>query len=175
MHKTTEKQRKAATAYYHANKDKVAAYYREKLTDDQRERRRAATRRWKANNRARCNSVNRKHTSAYRKSPRGRLVNNLRSRLKSYLRQPLGTPSHHLFGCSSVALRLHIESLWVGGMTWKGYGRSWVIDHIKPLASFDLTDPQQRAQASHYTNLQPLWRVLNEAKGAKLNWDGTVR
>jgi hypothetical protein len=43
--------------------------------------------------------------------------------------------------------------------------RGWHIDHIRPLASFDLSDPFQFKEACHYTNLQPLWWMDNLIKG----------
>ena len=59
-------------------------------------------------------------------------------------------------------------------MSWDNYGapqgqRGWHIDHIKPLAAFDLTDPEQCKQACHYTNLQPLWADENMRKGARFD------
>lgn len=54
-------------------------------------------------------------------------------------------------------------------MTWANYGKSgWHIDHIKPCASFDLSDPDQQKACFHYSNLQPLWAFDNLSKGAKL-------
>ena len=41
-------------------------------------------------------------------------------------------------------------------------------DHIRPCASFDLTDPEQQRACFHYTNLQPLWAFDNLSKGAKV-------
>lgn len=45
-----------------------------------------------------------------------------------------------LVGCTVDELRAHLESTWTEGMSWETYGRGencWVIDHIKPLASFE--------------------------------------
>jgi hypothetical protein len=54
-------------------------------------------------------------------------------------------------------------------MTWTNWKPDgWHIDHIKPLASFDLTDPVQFKQAVNYTNLQPLWANENRRKGKKI-------
>ena len=52
-------------------------------------------------------------------------------------------------------------------MTWENYGRmGWHMDHIIPLANFDLTDRQQFLEACHYTNLQPLWWQENLMKSS---------
>lgn len=74
-------------------------------------------------------------------------------------------------GCSIAELRAHLEARFKSGMTWTNWGRlpgSWQIDHIRPLASFDLTDRDQLLEACHYTNLQPLWWQENLKKGAKV-------
>ena len=52
-------------------------------------------------------------------------------------------------------------------MTWDNHGE-WHIDHIKPCASFDLTDADQQRECFNYTNLQPLWAKDNLSKGAKI-------
>lgn len=74
-----------------------------------------------------------------------------------------------LIGCSAAELAAHLESLFLPGMTWENRGRhGWHIDHIIPLAKFDLTDPEQQAAAFHYTNLQPLWARDNLSKSDKV-------
>lgn len=74
-----------------------------------------------------------------------------------------------LLGCSSQQLREHLERQFLPGMTWDNYGKhGWHVDHVRPCASFDLTDPEQQHQCFHYTNLQPLWAADNIRKGAKV-------
>ena len=66
-------------------------------------------------------------------------------------------------------LRDYLESKFQPGMTWDNWTTNgWHIDHIKPLASFDLTDREQFLRACHYTNLQPLWAIDNLKKGSKV-------
>lgn len=69
-------------------------------------------------------------------------------------------------GCSPDFLRVHIESLWQDGMTWDNYGQ-WHVDHIRPCASFDLSEPGKMSECFNWKNLQPLWAVDNLSKGAK--------
>jgi hypothetical protein len=72
-------------------------------------------------------------------------------------------------GCSLEDLRKHLESQFKPGMTWENHGfYGWHIDHIKPLAKFDLNDPDCQKRAFHYTNLQPLWKDENFAKRDKI-------
>jgi hypothetical protein len=67
----------------------------------------------------------------------------------------------------------YMPALFQLGMHWGNHGLyGWQIDHIRPLASFDLTDPEQQKLAVHYTNLQPLWAFDNMSKGAK--WSPNV-
>lgn len=68
-------------------------------------------------------------------------------------------------GCSIEELKTYLESKWQPGMNWDNWSKDgWHIDHIRPLASFDLSDPEQLRQACHYTNLQPLWAEDNFKK-----------
>ena len=72
-------------------------------------------------------------------------------------------------GCTFDEFFAHIESKMVDGMTWDNYGlHGWHMDHIRPLASFDLSDESQVKLANHYTNVQPLWAKDNLSKGSTI-------
>jgi hypothetical protein len=74
-----------------------------------------------------------------------------------------------LLGCTMAEFVSHVESLWLPGMSWDNWScDGWHIDHIMPMAAFDLTDEGQRKKACHYTNLRPLWAKDNLAKGSKV-------
>lgn len=92
----------------------------------------------------------------------------LRGRLSSaMLRYGAGkaTDTMQLLGCTIPQLIHRLERLFKDGMTWENQGLyGWHIDHIKPCASFDLTDPDQQKACFHYTNLQPLWAKDNLIK-----------
>ena len=74
--------------------------------------------------------------------------------------------THHLLGCTFEELKMHLESQFVNDMSWDNMGK-WHIDHIVPLAAFDLTKEENQKLAFHHTNLQPLWAIDNLKKGAK--------
>ena len=71
-----------------------------------------------------------------------------------------------LVGCNSKELKEHLESQFIEGMNWNNYGE-WHVDHIKPCAAFDLSDPIQQKECFNYTNLQPLWAKDNIRKSDK--------
>ena len=105
----------------------------------------------------------------YRKDPKQKLLNSLRSSLSHVTKGMIKSASTmDLTGCTVEELRHHLETRFADGMSWENYGRNgWHIDHIRPCASFDLTDPEQQRQCFHYTNLQPLWAADNIRKGDK--------
>lgn len=71
-------------------------------------------------------------------------------------------------GCSIEFFQKYIESLWQPGQTWENWSKwGWHIDHIKPLASFDLTNREQLLEVCNYKNLRPMWWNDNISKGAK--------
>jgi hypothetical protein len=78
--------------------------------------------------------------------------------------------SECLVGCSWIELRSHLESQFTDNMNWGNYGRQgWVVDHKRPIASFNLLDLLQLKECFHYKNLQPLWLKHNSAKGSLFN------
>jgi hypothetical protein len=99
-------------------------------------------------------------------TPHRKLTIVLRTRFKRTVVDGTGAAARGMIGCSVDACRKHIEQQFLTGMDWDNYG-TWHIDHIRPCASFDLTDPEQQKQCFHYTNLQPLWAAENLAKSDK--------
>jgi hypothetical protein len=64
----------------------------------------------------------------------------------------------------------HLEKLFLPGMTWKNYGKEWVIDHIIPKRFFkfsSLKDTEFKYCWSLH-NLQPLWEKTNLEKHTKV-------
>ena len=67
-------------------------------------------------------------------------------------------------GCTISEYCDYLESKFDFNMTWENQGTYWQIDHIRPIASFDLTDEEQLYQCFHYTNTQPMEKTENRLK-----------
>lgn len=96
-----------------------------------------------------------------------RLKMRLRSRLIKAIKKGRAGSAVRDLGCTVAELKEWLEAQFVPGMTWDNYGPVWHIDHVKPLAGFDLTDAAQFLEACHYTNLQPLFAADNQRKGPR--------
>jgi hypothetical protein len=70
-----------------------------------------------------------------------------------------------MVGCTVERLRAHLEAQFAPGMSWENYGE-WQIDHIRPCASFDLSNPLQQRACFNFVNLRPLWKSDNASKGS---------
>lgn len=95
-----------------------------------------------------------------------RLAKNLRTRTRAAVKnnQKSGSAVKDL-GCSITELKQHLEKQFQPGMTWNNWSHNgWHIDHIVPLAEFDLANRDQFLKACHYSNLQPLWAKDNLVK-----------
>lgn len=101
----------------------------------------------------------------------------LRKRIAAGIKYHRGEKAYktiELLGCSIEIARKHIESQFKKGMTWENWTRidfnknTWNIDHIIPIDSFNLLNPEDQKRAFHYTNLQPLWAIDNLKKGNKI-------
>ena len=94
----------------------------------------------------------------YREDPAFRLRRNLARRLILALKNQQSTKNEttlKLTGCGLEDLRSHIEEQFETWMTWDNMG-AWHIDHVRPCASFDLTDSEQQKACFNWRNLQPL-------------------
>lgn len=128
--------------------------------------RKVAAGEWKRPSREKENA---RWMARYWRNPQVKLRSLFRSRIRTCLTKtstPRCARSVELLGCSVDEARQHIETKFQAGMAWTNHGTAWHVDHIRPCASFDLTDPVQQRACFHYTNLQPLWAIDNLIKGA---------
>lgn len=121
---------------------------------------------WVYRSNAKRQWANRKSDPAFtiKKAMRRRAFRFLRNLIK-------GTRTSSLLGCTPQQFKAWIESHFQHGMNWGNRGE-WEIDHVRPCASFDLTDKAQVAECFHYTNTRPLWRSENRSKSS--HWNGVL-
>jgi hypothetical protein len=158
--------------WYNKNKIRLQDYQREYQKEyykDNHEKAKEAVKRWRTDN----PDYKQEYYKNRRKvDPNYKLAMNLRSRIRSAVKSQFGDKAYksiELLGCTIEEARQHLESKFQDGMTWENYGMfGWHIDHIKPVSSFDLTNPEEQKKCFHYTNLQPLWAEENLTKGARL-------
>lgn len=156
--------------YHAAHKDdpvyKAARARRRRIWYRANKRRKAAMdRAWRERHPARWRQLQRRA----RQKPQQRMMHNLAKRFRAFVRKgrTASKPPLKALGCTRAHMLAYVASLFTAGMDWHNYGL-WEIDHRRPIASFDLRDKQQATQCFHFTNIQPLWKVDNKAKG--ISW-----
>ena len=131
---------------------------------------RASKKKWKENNKETTRAYEKKRIAD---DPKFRFVQALRRRVKNAFRSQnarKSVKSLDVLGCSPAEGALRLERQFQPGMTWENHGfgpGKWHIDHIRPVSSFDLSDPEQVRACFHFTNLQPLWQEDNLRKSDK--------
>jgi len=149
---------------YPKNKEQIKEYYernKETILRQQKE--------YRTSNKV--SERRKKHQRKYERERRQndpvyRMISNYRCRTSHTYKNKVKS-TIELLGCTGIELANHLEKQFQEGMTHDNYGE-WHIDHIKPIASFDLSNPQEAEKCFHYTNLQPLWAEDNLSKADKL-------
>jgi hypothetical protein len=172
-------------AYRKVNKEKLKDYYKV-YGESNKDKRRLQQKDWREVNKDRIKDYHKVYVESNKDKIRlqqkaydkNRLKTNIQYKLCCNLRSRLYKAINRNFkagsavrdlGCTVEELKPYLESKFQPGMTWDNWTTDgWHIDHIKPLASFDLTDRNQLLEACHYTNLQPLWAKDNLIKSDKL-------
>jgi hypothetical protein len=119
---------------------------------------------WKVNNLEKLKESRKK----YNQNPKTKITESVRHRIKKYMLIKNITKKNKTFeivGCTPDELKLHLEGLFVEGMSWDNYGfYGWHIDHKIPLSSANTEE--ELLSLCHFSNLQPLWAEDNLKKGA---------
>lgn len=173
--RNTDEWKAARRAYIERNREAIKAkraIYNKAHPPTERDRLR--TNEWKTSDRGR-EWGRKQYTDKWGRDVIYTLKLKLRTRLRMAVKQRAKSSGSAVkgLGCTVEALRDHLEKQFMPGMNWNNWNRTgWHIDHIRPLAKFDLTDPVQLAEACNYSNLQPLWARDNLRKGKRVKWMG---
>lgn len=140
--------------YYQENREELAASSREYYVDN-----REQVLESRVKNRPAINQLRKRR---YAFDPSFRLACCLRATLAG--RSEKSAKTVELLGAPWVWVEAYLEEQFQPGMSWENHGPVWEIDHIRPVSSFDLTDPEQQRMCFHWTNLQPLFTPDNRRK-----------
>jgi hypothetical protein len=157
--------------YYDSNKDKYSSYYSSNKQDKEE---------YYRQNSLKYNNINKDRVKEYRDQNKDyykKWINNkrktdlkfkirhtLQTRINNALKSNKTEKTNVLLGGTISQVKIYLESQFKPEMNWDNHGIIWEIDHIKPCASFDLSDIEQQKQCFHYTNLQPLFKTTDIAE-----------
>jgi len=157
------------SAYNKAYREKNGEYLNEqnaKWRQENKERHRENARNWYYANREHAVKRHAKYCKERQKTDiEYKLACRIRSRIYNALRhdRKVGSAVGDL-GCSLEFFKNHIAEQFTNGMSWDNYGTMWELDHIMPLANYQLSDRATFRRLVHYTNYQPLTIAQNRAK-----------
>lgn len=101
-----------------------------------------------------------------RSRPHGKMLNLLRTRIWHALKGVTkACKAKELLDMDLAEYRIYLQGQFQPGMTWENYGPVWHIDHVRPCASFDLSDAAQQRECFNWSNTQPLFALDNLRKG----------
>jgi hypothetical protein len=166
--KHSDKIKKRVKNFREVNPDYSKDYYKNNLDYFKKYNNNTSEKRkqWQRDNKTRISETRRIRWEKY---PELKLKARLRSYYWFHLKKSKTEKTNSsikLLGCSIQNFKSYLENKFQNGMSWENHGE-WHLDHIKPCASFDLSDPVQLGACFHYTNFQPLWAKDNLKKGAR--------
>lgn len=93
-----------------------------------------------------------------------RIMANIRTRIHNVLKQNKTDKTDKLLGCNKTQLHSWLSYQLYDDLTWVNYADVWQIDHVVPLAFFDMTDKRHQLLAFNWSNLRPLYADENSSK-----------
>ena len=97
-----------------------------------------------------------------------KIIENLKSRIHSVLKNKKKTHTNELIGCTKEQLLNWLESQFDDKMTWENYGIYWHIDHVLAVTLFEIEILEYQYLACHWSNLKPLEKIENISKSNKI-------
>lgn len=157
-----DKQKEYMKDYQQANKDYLRAAKKLQIANNPEYATslKRAKKEWRKANPNYTNEYNKKRKAI---DPVFKLRMHLRTRLYQTLKGLKKASALSLLGCTIEDFKIYITGKFKNEMSWDNYGE-WELDHIKPLALFNLVDIEEQKLAFHFTNFQPLWKLDNRAK-----------
>jgi hypothetical protein len=171
IYREENRDRLAAKArdYTKKNKAKVKNTLR-KYRDKNKEKRTAYIRKYREKNKEKINQQSNLYRKKRRKEdPQYRLTANMRAALYKSLKSAKLKKNNRTFryvSCSPSFLLERLERQRIE----RGLSE-YAVDHMTPLDSFDLSDPEELRRCWHFSNLQALSPEDNLRKGSKLIYD----
>jgi hypothetical protein len=153
-----------------ANPDKIKAMGK-RWRENNPEKANEISKRWKEKHPEKAKEINRKGSLKIWNSKNGRLNGIMSSAIRRSLKGAKARNHwENIVGYSLNDLKCHLEHKFKPDMSWDNQGKVWEIDHIIPLKYFNFKSSKQIAfkEAWALSNLQPLYKLENRRKSAKL-------
>jgi 5-methylcytosine-specific restriction endonuclease McrA len=145
-------------------KDRRCAKNRRKLFP---EKTKESLRKWHLKNPTWGTEYRRAYHKKIRSTSRGKLNDNMSSRMYHFLKfRKNNTHWEKFVDYSLDQLIIHLEKQFKEGMDWDNYGSYWEVDHIIPIAVFNFKSSNNIdfKKCWNLKNLQPLEKKLNRIK-----------
>jgi len=138
------KERKKATDDANRLKNKDNEEYKQKVKNSRKQ--------WREKN------------ADYKKQPHIKIKENIRSRIKSFLKEIKKKESTTKYlGCTQNFFKNWLEYQFDSNMNWENYGSYWHMDHVIGCNNFE-TDEESLKQCFHWSNTRPLEKKRNISK-----------
>jgi hypothetical protein len=96
-----------------------------------------------------------------------KLFENHRNRIRATIKNKSNS-SKELLGCEIYHYIKWIEFTMKDGMNWENHGTYWHIDHIIPINSYDIENPEEAKKAFNWKNTWALEAKVNLTKSATI-------
>lgn len=147
--KQYRKKKNNALEYYYRNKDKC----------------KQKTNNYSKNNRDIRNEIQRNWRKKQRETnPSYKIWQNARKRIWKVLHVKKPTTTDKLIGTSPIMFKLWLSFTFSDKMNWDNYGSYWHIEHVIPIATYDLNDEKNIYKAFHWTNCRAETEEYNLGK-----------